>query len=404
MKSIAVAYNSSSKECDTHSLCELHLNIWKVREGAWRPQSRFFLDVGVMAPTSHNEIKIYFPFEIKRKEEKEEKEENCISANYIIKDLGSTICNSNELLNAVFNEELTSKKSETNCFVEIEYRKTCQSSFSPFSIYTLSHDNIEIKESEGGTFLTITIDGLDDLKKADDNDNAFKQYYIRFRIEVANMKEFVTTRKLSNNLIQAAFSKKDFFDISVNEPRAIYDKIKADFVKTKHKFCQFSKIHIFYIADIKENVENGTSTKLDSRIIETKIWDNYMPGSHHGDSGKMYMAHHWKKAMTVSEISKYNSRSVESSKEDSATTTNFISDKKPIEKMNLFFTSCYPHRSPFLLSAYLSLAIIIGAAASCLANFSEDYTSVCAIVRYVILGIFFIILIIWLIRSCRCKD
>lgn len=70
------------------------------------------------------------------------------------------------------------------------------------------------------------------------------------------------TEHVSNDLLQAAFSQTDLFDLRFNEKREIDGKILEKMKSDGFKPLNFDKVHVFYIADTREDVENESSLKL----------------------------------------------------------------------------------------------------------------------------------------------
>lgn len=56
---------------------------------------------------------------------------------------------------------------------------------------------------------------------------------------------------------------------------------------------EFKKIHFFYMSDSEETVENGSSMKLDSRLLEKERWHSYLGKNIEFTSSNI--AHHWKR-------------------------------------------------------------------------------------------------------------
>lgn len=154
---------------------------------------------------------------------------------------------------------------------------------------------------------------------------------MRFRIYVENIKEIVRTEILSNDLLQAAFSRMDLFDIRLNEKREIPSKVEEKMKKEQFDLCSFDKLHFFYIVDTHETIDNGIDIRKDSRLLENEQWFDYEP--HSNIANVNYIAHHWKKKRE---------------------------EDKPISHFSLFFSTIYPRLSVVRLAAYFSIVIILG--------------------------------------------
>ena len=103
--------------------------------------------------------------------------------------------------------------------------------------------------------------------------------------------------------------------------------------------CEFEKVHLFYMVDTRENVDNGSSLKQDTRIVENEQWGEYIPKtSLHNTT---FVAYHWKKRRKCLDEEK-------NKKEDA------------IKSFNVFFSTIYPQSNVPRLFAYLFVAVIIG--------------------------------------------
>ena len=173
-----------------------------------------------------------------------------------------------------------------------------------------------------------------------------EKVYIRFRIEPLNTTDIVKSEHISNDFLQAAFSRIDMYDLRINEIRNIstdvMDKIKGDnFVPFK-----FDKVHLFYMADTKENVENGSSLKQDSRLLEKDLWATYLPENCYK---RNYIAHHWKKRVKKEEMWITDGTKIE-------TKQLFI----PFDDYRIFFTTVYPNVQLVRLFVYLCIVVLLG--------------------------------------------
>ena len=323
MKSIAIALKSSSSQPGQEiPEVELHLNIWKLNDGFPRFRTRFFLDVGLMADCRYDKICIYLPFSLRKKQEWQ--------------DLGEIICNDNNLLCAIFNDDLRAIPLTNNCFYSIERNSPDNPADNKclFSFYTLGSNNVTVDEDKEnkGTWLHVKIEDASIIT------TDCKKYYIRFRLFIKDNKQFVDKRHISNDLIQAAFSNLDLYDLRINELRNLDKKIREEIRANQYTLSRFSKIHTFFIANTKVSVETSSDVKSDSRIIEPSIWNSYEPLK---INDKLFIAHHWK--MKPDGVS-------------------------GLKSMNLFFTAKYPRIQTATLAAYFSIIVILGAVGSWLST------------------------------------
>lgn len=296
---------------------ELHINIWKVQQGGILLKPKLYIDFGIMTSFRTDKICLYLPFQIVGKP----------------KDLGKKLQDSRDMLCMVFNENLLNETQSNNC-----YTKVSTSDNTDFSIYLfqLGDGNmtteVQNEENEKGTYINIERNGWYDNQEHHEETAWDEKVYMRLRIEVEEIKEIVRSEFVSNDLFQAAFSKVNLYDIRVNETREIHPKVTEKMRSNGFELCKFQKIHLFYMADSREKIENESSLKSDSRILEEGKWIDYEPSNdlHH----TIFLAHHWKKRKKENE--------------------------KPIDRFSLFFSTIYPHMHWAHLTAFLCVIIILG--------------------------------------------
>lgn len=324
MNSLVLYCKSDDKETTSNNdsqqhkaeTVEFHINLWKVKKGVVKVIPNLIFDFGIKFDSTITELCLFLPFRISKKQG--------------VKDLGKCLSTNRNLLNAVFNEDLICQSASNHCFSKIT-NNTTENDIDPFFIYHLGEDNFRIEdyteESEiKGTYLTIIING----NPSNNGKTPIEKYYVRFRVYVEKIKEIVRTEILSNDLLQAAFSRMDLFDIRLNEKREIPSKVEEKMKKEQFELCSFNKLHFFYIVDTHETIDNGIDIRKDSRLLENEQWIDYEP--HSNIVNVNYIAHHWKRR-----------------KED-----------KPISHFSLFFSTIYPRLSIVRLTAYFSVVILLG--------------------------------------------
>lgn len=351
MKSFAIYYrnspNGEGAEQTKVLPVEIHMNIWKVRRGKVGSFFELSIDFGIKFPPSINGISLFIPFRIKNNQ---------------VEDLGERLFEP-KLLSAVFNEELSSQLSPNQCFAKV-VNSNDENKY--FFIYKIDNSNIEKEPFEEGnqqigTIVKIKIKGNpqgSDQQIPDDHD-----YYIRFRVMAEDRKDVVKTDHLSNDLLQAAFSMSDLYDIRLNEKREIPDKVHESLTDEKYRLGVFNKVHVFYIVDSHEDVFNRSVVENDCRVLENNLWEKYEPQS--DTVGTNYIAYHWKKTPKEHE--------------------------KSFKQLSLFFTTRYPHMSKLRLFAYLSVVTLLGWLGSTLTF--NDLNSSCQIFKLSVVGILFIYII-----------
>ncbi len=314
---------SKSEDENVNEVCEAHVNIWKVYVGTIRSRISFFYDFGLKISQKVGKIRLFIPFEI---------EENGKDF-----DLVRLLKNDNKLLCTVFNMDLKSDTSPKNAFSKVT---STEDDEEKFCLYQLGSNNFRVETIEIadrcrskiiGSMLTITLGN----KPEDNVCNSNTHLYIRFRLQAKKVKDAVISDHISNDFLQDAFSEIDMIDFRMNEHRSVHmeaiDKMKEE----GYDYFKFYKAHLFFMVETKEIVQNGSSLKSDSRLLEKELWRDYIPK---GAKKSYYIAHHWKK-------------------EESA---NDNKDKcKSFMRFRFFFTSQYPKINWMRLIVYLSVVILL---------------------------------------------
>lgn len=322
MVSVAEGDNkTASKANQKGNLCaEFHVNIWKVEEGRIFLRPRLYLDFGVLFPKSCKALCFYLPFEIEDK----------------IIDLSDYLSSDKQTLSAVFNTEVKCWANGNQNFYNVIFP---EDTARQFYLYKLGDLNIEKKavgnDSKDGIFLTIKING-EPSKNDEESDIISEQIYVRFRLVLKKTCTFVRTEHISNDLLQAAFSSTDLYDIRINESRVLSSKIKEQMELNCFQPFMFEKLHLFYMVDTRENVDNGSSLKQDTRIVEKEQWGRYLPESSLHNT--TFVAYHWKKRR------KEKNGCLEA----------------PFESFNVFFSTIYPKTNGWRLAAYTFVVIMLG--------------------------------------------
>lgn len=357
--------NTADKEQKTEpgSKDELHVNIWKVNEGRICLNSCFYLDIGLKVSFTYESVRLYLPFAVVKQAQI---------------DLCKTVMENRKLLCAIFNDEMLPTPQANPCFC----KATCQTEGAGngsdgkncFYLYQVDDNNITIEgdgqEGQEGTWVTVTMNGNPTNEENLDNYEN-QQLYVRIRLKVADNNQFRISESISNDLLQAAFSRTDLFDIRINEIREIDGKVLERMKTDGFSIMAFNKVHVFYITDTRESVINGSSLKVDSRLLEKGHWEKYEPSN--SLHNVHYVAHHWKRRR----------------KED---------DKGDIRSFSVFFSTQYPHLSKWRLLAYTSFVILLGWMGSML---TLDLNSIPHDGHYkAIITIFlFVVIIIFLVRE-----
>lgn len=357
MNSIAIAAKQSSEDSPSNSQdtigIELHVNVWKI-DGI--RDIKFYFDFGIKCDFKYDRLKIFLPFEIELTEEKIGENQKFIP---FFEDYGHIIGDDNTLLSALFNENMTASKAIDECFYPVTLANTDPDAQPAFYIYKLGANNItfETDTIPKGTFLNINIENVKDLKG---------DYYIRFRVASRINSQITKKENLTNDLLQAAFSKMNFYDLRINEARTLNDKAGEEIKKHKFSLVTFTKAHVFYLAKYKTTVENGSDAKLDTRIIEPKVWQKYEPRE---VSGELFLAHHWKFQDHNGQTAGNHGSSQQPTENDNSKKDNEKPVSSPVKSINLFFTATYPRIQLFTILDYILLAILLSALGSYLVDF-----------------------------------
>lgn len=310
-----------SKEKSTPTNTELHINVWKVEKGKMNLSPVVYMDFGIMFPCNYQTLCLYLPFEIDGDP----------------MDLSEILRTNDQTLGAVFNSDVqvTSRVNDNYCtvsFIGDEKRK--------FYLYKLGETNFTteaFKKAPKGMLIKITIDST-----PTDGQQECKQKYVRFRVKLKDKEQYIKSEHISNDLLQAAFSKTDLFDVRVNENRVLDSKVKETMKLNGFEICKFDKIHMFYMVDTRETVHNGSSLKQDTRILEEDQWDKYTPETdlHH----TTFVAYHWKKRR----------------KENDGNSDGERFEDAPISNFSVFFSSVYPRFYIWRFLAYAGMIILMG--------------------------------------------
>ena len=380
MKSFALGYKLEDKseeqelELDERKdIAEVHINIWKVHVGTFWSRTKFFFDFGLKIHPEIVSVCLFVPFEF------EEKGKDF--------DLVRKLKDSNQLLCTVFNMDLKSDSSQKAQFSRVVNEECDNEEFC--CLYQLGASKFDIEKvcigEKGkakviGSLLKIQMQEKPGLEICKSNTSL----YIRFRIEPNQITDVVSSEHISNDLLQDAFSEIDMFDFRLNEQRDIHtdvvDKIKGE----NYTFFSFDKVHLFFMAETKENIQNGSSIKIDSRLLERGLWRNYIPT---GAKDANYIAHHWKKR-------KERILRGASGKED---TVEYV----PFKDYRVFFTSIYPKIKWIRLIVYFSVVVLLSWIGSMLSfNVSGIIGfSIPQYVKAIIIAVVLIFVIVYLIAT-----
>lgn len=327
---------------------ELQINLWniKVKDIPSGNETTFkAIDFGIVCPLTTQEIAFVFPFKIGKDD---------------FQDLAKCLSENSDLLCTVFNEELKSESVPGRSYHAIECEKF------KYLMYELSEENIIDDCYDEKTNTSILTFRINYTFAKDQIENC--QLFVRFRLKLNDLKCFAVKKDVSNDWLQSAFSSTYMFDIRINDVRELSKK-KLELEEYKgFSLPKFTKIHFFYMSDSEETIENGSSIKLDSRLLENERWHSYLGKNIEFTSSNV--AHHWKKA--IKEESKY--QKVMNKKENVQYT--FGNYQPTFDNFTLFFKTEFSEAKNKRIAYYIFIVLLLGIITSTivsLVNSIKDY-------------------------------
>lgn len=333
---------SASKD----ELFEFQINLWnsKVINAAENNQFTFrAIDFGVVCPLSTRKLVFLFPFKVAKTD---------------FHDLVKCLSLDTDLLCTVFNEDLKSTSEPAKSYHKIDGKNI------KLLMYELSQENIEslkYDDFEDVTEMTLAINSKFNIEE-------FKGYhlFVRYRIMLKSFAPFAKKKKISNDWLQSAFSSTYMFDIRLNDVRELSKK-KKELVEFKgFRLPVFRKIHFFYMADSEETVENGSSIKLDKRLLENDRWHSYLGNNLEFVSENI--AHHWKskmaKSLGIKNIDASNSQD---------TNVGVMLNEKYVYNFTLFFKTEFSDCQIKRLLFYVLIVVALGTLASSIVSLIDSF-------------------------------
>ncbi len=315
--------------------CDLHLNLWKCNN------AEYMLDLGLMLfdidffsekDKQHNfdAIVIYLPYKCQPTD---------------IQDLGKRLNDNSESVSTIFNEfypqvsgpEMSSMKMYYRKADETEKKKDASKEIFSFYLYALGDNDIQILPTTGipGTFIKLAVAMSNEMKQKKFN------LYVRFRINITSadgIRFLKHDEHISNNVLQAAFSRMELYDCRFNDIRDTNDKVYQELTDCKRlnsSLLVMRKVHFFFMSDAKDHITNGNMERMDTRMLEIEKWNIYIGSI----SKHAYVAYHWKKTPK---------------KEEDKTFASF----------EVFFRDTCDNRNILLILAYVLFAIALGTTGS----------------------------------------
>lgn len=339
------AQSDSADKKQSEDEFEFQINLWNsdVRSTVTNKKFRFrAVDFGIVCPLSIRKFVLLLPFKVDISD---------------FHDLVKCLSLDTDLLCTVFNEDLKSISEPSKSYHSIEGEKI------KLLMYELSKENIEdfnYDEQSGVTQITITIN-------SDFNTKSFVGYrlFVRFRIRLNSFLAFAKKKKVSNDWLQSAFSSSYLFDIRLNDVRELSKKKKELVEFRGFRLPKFSKVHFFYMADSEESVENGSSIKLDKRLLENERWHSYLGNKIEFVSENV--AHHWKRKKEIK--LELESAGVENPQKANI---SFKPVPRPVLNFTLFFRTEFSDCQRKRLFIYLLIVVLLGTVASAIVAFGDS--------------------------------
>lgn len=318
---------------------EIHVNFWNTEINdvvSHKRKHLYALDFGVVCPLNLKELVLLIPAKVEKDQ---------------FVDLVSRLASDRELMCTVFNENLTIASKPTKSYHLI--RNEDESLL--FLLYELSNENIvDINYSRDNGYTVIKIaNNLETIPP-----KTAKYIYVRFRILLNDVHAFSIQRNVSNDWFQSAFSSSYMFDFRLNDVRELDKKVSEKLKHDHYEMAKLNKVHFFYMADADEVVENGSSMKLDSRLLETQRWHSYF--GNNVQLNRENLAHHWKKC-----ILKTVRKDDEGKQVDEYVRT-------PFDDFSLYFKVVYSHYKYRRVLIYSTIVFILGFLASSAVSFLQS--------------------------------
>jgi len=262
---------SFRKSIKWNNLGEIHINLWKLKDVQNKNEEMYSLDLGIKFFNFDNAIDsilLFVPYNINKND---------------IVDLGCKL-QIKAMVDTLFNDTFELQTEDTKS--RLRFFKSAN---SDIALYQIPSDNIKkIDFDSSGSLFQIKVDcKLPSSPKS-------RNLYVRMRLNIKgvdNKRKLRVQEELSNDFIQAVFSKSELYDIRVNDFRNVsedvYEKI---FFNLKYEPLKFQKAHMFFMTNIKDNVYNCDSSNMDVRMLEYDKWNSYISI----DKKSSMLAYHWR--------------------------------------------------------------------------------------------------------------
>lgn len=284
MKSFGIWYSNVNTQkveeepCEEKFSVDFHINLWDLGVNK-STEVKPFIDIGLSITAFRELDKIYFqiPFLVEREE---------------LIDLTDTFSET-MIANLVFNDDCRFQRDSNNiCSLELS------EDIGNFRLlYKLSEAVIEWDENFG----TSIIFDLETIRN-DAAYNAYKDVYIRFRIQSNKIKEELFCKiNRKNWFLESGFNETKIIDIKVNKKRNMSEENLKIMRRNNYRFVDFRKIHFLVMEPANNDVEVLGKDFIECRKLESE-WGNYLKQeSEIGD----IIAYHWKAKEKDGSIKEY---------------------------------------------------------------------------------------------------
>ncbi|WP_368911079.1 hypothetical protein [Proteus vulgaris] len=277
-QSLAFWVESSSNNTSSKLDVELHFNYWHL------PDDKInYLDIGVLLSgekKNFDSINIYLPFEFKPQ-------------NYMA-NLGDKITESDNLISAVFNNDVENKSliTPSSAYYITFLDKKSDNEILFFTNLSCNYDDRVIinnyeNSHEAGFSIQFFKKIFQENKKYE-----HKNWYFRFRyiLDKNDIDKISREYKANDSIITSYFEKSEVIDFRVNESRNLPKTLREKIATCNN----VKKIHFFLIRNESSEFKMGHSAYDRCRILEDRLWEPYLCSQGQYKIKTKMLIYHWK--------------------------------------------------------------------------------------------------------------
>lgn len=279
-QSLAFWVENSSNNITSKLDVELHFNYWHLPDDEIN-----YLDIGVLLSGEKKEfdsINIYLPF-------------NFNDESYIA-NLGDKITGSDNLISAVFNNDVKSKSLITSAsaqYITFLDKKSDKEILFFTNLFCNPNEGVVINNYNEDHEKGFTIKFPKEIFQFQGSKQyEHKNWYFRLRyiLEKNDVEKISRVYKPKDSYITSYFEKSEIVDFRVNESRNLPKTIRE-----KVAVCRnLKKIHFFLIRDESSEFKMGHSAYDRCRILEDGIWNEYLCDRNNIEIKTKMLIYHWK--------------------------------------------------------------------------------------------------------------